>query len=88
MPLNQIASDLDISVGPFNLNELNEALKPLKNNKAPGLDNIPAMIWKDPIFNDLLLSICNDVFLNLRAPEAWLTSGIIPVPKKGDLSNP
>ena len=88
MPLNQIASGLNIPVGPFTLDELNEALKPLKHNKAPGLDNIPAMIWKDPIFNELLLSICNDVFLTFRAPDDWLTSCIIPVPKKGDLSNP
>ena len=30
-----------------------------KKNNSPGLDNIPAIICKDPIFHDLLLSICN-----------------------------
>ena len=34
----------------------------------------------------MLLDFCNHTFENLTPPSAWLTGGIIPVPKKGDLT--
>ena len=88
MPLIQIAKLLDISTSPLTLHELDDAIKSLKGNKAPGLDNIPSLIWKDPIFHDLLLKFCNHTFSSLRPPSAWTKSGIVPIPKKGDLTLP
>ena len=63
-------------------------IKHTKSNKSPGLDHIPAIIWKDPTFHDLLLNICNYTFITSVPPSKWLESGIVPVPKKGDLTNP
>lgn len=86
LPLTQIFDELDISTSPFTLEELSKSVKLFSNNKSSGLDNIPTILWKDPIFLDLLLEFCNHTFENSSPPSAWLTGGIIPVPKKGDLT--
>ena len=88
LPRIKIADPLNISTESYSLNELRAVVKSIKVQKSPGLDNIPALIWKDPIFHDLLLDICNRTFGQLVPPSAWLKSGIIPIPKKGDLSLP
>ena len=88
LPLIQIAKLLDISASTFTIQELEDAIKSLRGNKAPGLDNIPSLIWKDPLFHDLLLRFCNHTFSSLRPPSAWTKSGIVPIPKKGDLTLP
>lgn len=38
------------------------------------------------MFHDILLRICNYTFQTSEPPTAWLKCGIIPVPKKGDLT--
>ena len=88
LPLIQIAKLLDISTSTFTIQELEDAIKSLRGNKAPGLDNIPSLIWKDPLFHDLLLRFCNRTFCSLRPPSAWTKSGIVPIPEKGDLTLP
>ena len=88
LPKMEIAKDLDIKTDPFNLEELQEALKSFSNNKSPGLDYIPTILWKDQIFHDLLLKIYNYAYVSLTPPSAWLKGGIVPVPKKGDLTIP
>ena len=86
MRKTQISKPLNISTEPFTLQELCVAVKSMSNNKSPGLDNIPTIIWQEPIFHDLLLELCNHTFSTHIPPSAWLKSGIIPVPKKGDLT--
>ena len=86
LPLIRIVDELNIPISPFTKDELEKAVKLFKNNKSSGLDNIPTVLWKDPIFLDLLLYFCNHTFENLHPPSPWLTGGIIPVPKKGDLT--
>ena len=88
IPFTQISDPLDINSEPFTLSELQVAIKSIKTSKTPGLDNIPAIIWKDPSFHNILLSLCNNVYTNHVPPSAWLTSGIVPLPKKGDLTCP
>ena len=46
------------------------------------------IIWKDRSSYNTLLSICNTTYSEHVAPSAWLTSGIVPLPKKGDLTCP
>ena len=58
----------------------------LKSAKAFGPDNIPAIIWKDPIFHNLLLKLCDFCLLENQCHTSWRKSQIIPAPKKGDLS--
>ena len=86
LPLTQIFAELDINTSPFTKDEIQKCVKLFSNNKSSGLDNIPTLLWKDPLFTDLLLEFCNHTFENLTPPSAWLTGGIIPVPKKGDLT--
>ena len=86
LPMEKISDYLDINTGDFTLDELKAAIKKLKSSKAFGPDNIPAIIWKDDIFNDLLLKLCNFCLINKTCPASWRTSQIIPVPKKGDLT--
>ena len=58
----------------------------MANGKAPGLEEIPAEVWKTGRFNNILLEICNGVLLEGKKPQEWSLSGIVPIPKKGDLS--
>jgi len=87
LPKVQICDSLNIPTHEFTMAELNPILKGIKN-KALGPDKIPAILWKDPIFHQLLLDLCNFAFTNLISPTIWLQSQIIPLPKKGDLTLP
>ena len=86
LPMEEISSELNIPTTIFTLDELKNALKQIKPAKAFGPDNIPAIIWKDEHFYELLLKLCNYAFEHKRCPSYWRKSQIIPVPKKGDLS--
>ena len=79
--------ELPINTNDFTLDELNTCIRCLKNNKATGLDDIPGEVWKARILDNELLDFCNRT-LNGDKPKIWSASGIIPIPKKGDLSNP
>ena len=61
-------------------------MKPMKNTLRP--DKIPAILWKDPIFHQLFLDLCNYAKTSHISPTIWLRSQIIPKPKKGDLTLP
>ena len=87
LPKVQVSNLLNISTNEFVKPELTYVLKSMKN-KALGPDKIPVILWKDPIFHQLLLDLCNFAFSNHISPSIWLQSQIIPIPKKGDLSLP
>ena len=86
LPRTRISEELDISTAEFSLEELQAVLKHTKSTKALGPDNIPPILWKDPVFHSTLLKYCNHAFKLSRCPKIWPTSQIIPFPKKGDLS--
>ena len=69
--------------------EVSDAIKSLKNNKAPGPDNIPAELLKHG--EEELVSILHEMILNVwRAevlPPEWMEGAIIPLHKKGDKLN-
>ena len=79
-----IDAELHIEKNDFTMKELQIVIKNLKNNKASGIDNIPAELWKAGICNEQLLYICNRVY-NQQPVDTWRQSCIIPLPKKGDL---
>ncbi len=86
---NQKVSDpLPIDCSAFTSDELSIVLRSLSNNKSPGLDHIPAEVWKEESLKSELLYFCNQALVHGTVPEEWTTSAIIPVPKKGDLSKP
>ena len=86
LPRVKISDQLDISTSEFTLAELLFVLKKTKSTKAFGPDNIPPVLWKDPVFHQILLKYCNHAFIKLSCPSFWPKSQIIPFPKKGDLS--
>ena len=81
LPKLQVCNSLNIPTGKFTIAELIQVLKSVKN-KALGPDKIPAILWKDPIFHQLLIDLCNFASENHVSPSIWLKSQIIPIPKK------
>lgn len=68
--------------------EIADAIKRLKNNKAPGLDNIASELLKvdtDSISSQLEL-IIQHVWTIESVPTEWKTGKIIKLPKKGNLT--
>ena len=64
-PITKIISNqLDIKLGQFMPEELDSALRKIKNRKAAGLDEIPPKVWKNREFVDMLLRHCNAVITN------------------------
>ena len=49
------------------------------------MDNIPIEVWKTGALIEPLLDVCNKTF-NGDKPNIWVKSGIVPFPKKGELS--
>ena len=86
LPSVKISDTLNICTSNFVATELKSAVKQLKASKAFGPDNIPALIWKDTLFHNVLLGLCNHTLNTNQSPKVWHQSQIIPMPKKGDLS--
>ena len=76
----------DISTAPFTAEELREAKRRIKDNKACGEDGIPPEVLKRCDLDDIVLKYCNTALTEGKAPDQWKISNIIPVPKKGDLT--
>ncbi|KAI8507980.1 hypothetical protein Bbelb_142200 [Branchiostoma belcheri] len=77
----------NISCDPFSQNEVDLALNQMKPGKAPGLDGLPLELWKLPKARESLTVFCNQALAGHRPPE-WGLAGIVPVPKKGNLTLP
>ena len=74
----------EIDCGDLTQDEVDAAVRILKNGKAPGLDGLPPEFWKLPDVKSSLLRFCNETFHGNR-PKEWGISGLTPIPKKGDL---
>ena len=74
---------------PFTNAEVSKAFLKLKRNKSPGLDLLSPELVIDS--SDLLCApICklfNCIFSSNNYPLSWTKGIIVPVPKKGDLSD-
>ena len=71
------AQDLSIHDHPPTLEETLEAIRQM--NKAALQGGGDAMA-------DVIHCFCAEVYSNLTPPDQWITSVIVPLPKKGDLS--
>ena len=80
-PILKVFDTLPIETGEFTMDKLKLSVEVLKNNKAPGLDEIPAEAWKSECFDQELLEICNKTY-QVDAPNTWRKGGILPFPKK------
>ncbi|CAF3578445.1 unnamed protein product [Rotaria sp. Silwood1] len=79
--------DLPINQGPITINEVEQAIKQLKDGKSPGLDySITPEILKygGKWIMSQLCNICNEIYNNKQTPKQFNTNIIIPIPKKGD----
>ena len=70
------------------LSEVKNAIRKLKNNKAPGIDDIPGELLKnfDNAGVKILLQLCNKVWHTRIWPDDWKKSLFITLPKKGDIN--
>ncbi|PIK47844.1 hypothetical protein BSL78_15289 [Apostichopus japonicus] len=84
-PVNRNTTSL-----PFTLEEVEEAVKKLKNNKACGCDRISAEVLKEggPLMNRMLLKVINKAWSDREVPEDWSRGLVTPVYKKGDKLDP
>ena len=72
-------------IDPPSLEEVAMAVSRLKNNKAPGLDNLPAEMFKTGC-EELIIAIHKlivQVWVEEELPEEWMTGVICPIHKKG-----
>ena len=83
------AQDLPIHDHPPTLEETLEAIRQMKTNKAAGFDcaiTAEALQGGGDAMADAIHCFCAEVYSNLTPPDQWITSVIVPLPKKGDLS--
>ena len=70
-------------------NEIIKAVLSQNNNKSPGIDQLPAELFKCSIHIILpfLKALFNRIFLKHEYPESWGKGIITPVFKKGDVND-
>ena len=70
---------------PPSLDEVAAAISALKNNKAPGLDGLPAELFKTGCeeLTSMLHQLIVRVWSEERLPEEWMIGLICPIHKKG-----
>ncbi|XP_037804915.1 uncharacterized protein LOC119599254 [Penaeus monodon] len=67
--------------------EVNAALKKMKNGKATGPDDIPVEVWKEEEV-DTLHGLIKEIMEREAMPEKWRESTLIPIFKeKGDIQS-
>ena len=72
---------------PITREEVEAAIKLLKNGEATGIDNIPGELIKhggDSV-KEVLTRICNNIRRTGEWPTTWTQSLVIKLPKKGNL---
>ena len=84
---NHETHELDVEITE---DEVIEAIRNLKNNKAPGLDSISAEFLKSgqTAIVPFLTKLFNEMFNRGYFPISWCQSVIVPLFKKGDHNNP
>ena len=79
-----VEETLPINTENISMEELVKCVNGFKNGRVAGLDNIPIEGWKSGALNTELLEVRNKAF-NGDRPDIWFRSGIVPIPKKGDI---
>ena len=82
-------SDLAIDCNTLTKEEIQNAIKQLRNGKAAGHDNIPAEALKADIRTnvELLYPLFKKIWDEEQVPTEWKEGYLIKLPKKGDLSS-
>ena len=74
---------------PISREEVIKAISKLKRNKSAGSDLLPPELFIDAadLLCDPMCKIFNHIFSNKSYPKSWTMGVLVPVPKKGDLSD-
>ena len=83
------SNDLPICTDPPTREETAEAIAAMKTNKAAGLDcaiTAEALQGGGDQMIDTIHAFCSEMYTNMSPPKQWVSNVIIPLPKKGDLS--
>lgn len=86
--IEPIHQNLNINTEPFTMAEYKIAKAVIKEGKACGDDGIAPEVLKRCNLDEIVLEFCNDALIDGKKPDQWSVSNIIPIPKKGDLSDP
>ena len=86
-PIMQDHNDTNEEDPPPTTEEVEMAVQKLKKHKAPGIDNIPAELFKygGSELVKQLHTIIKDIWLKEKMPTDWNLSIICPIHKKGDI---
>lgn len=78
-----------INTEPPSRKEIKEAIRQMRNGKAPGVDNIaPELLTVDPDMTaDLLHPLFTKIWSEEKMPKEWREGLLVKIPKKGDLTN-
>ena len=81
---------LPINTEKFTIKELDQVIRYLKSNKAPGIDKIrnEEIKYGGLTCKKEILDICNKIYESNKAPWQMTTNKIIPIYKKGDPADP
>ena len=79
-----ILETLPVNTRDFTKRELQNGIKSFINGKETCLDDIPIEVWKTKALIHPLLEVCNKTFHDDK-PNIWGRSGLVRLPKKGDL---
>ena len=74
---------LDIATGVQTLQEVTHAIKQMKTEKSPGIDNICIELLK----TDVITGLFSDIWTVNEIPRDWNKGLIVKIPKKGDRQN-
>lgn len=75
-------------MGPFTEDEVKSAIKRLKNGKAAGIDKVqPELLKCAESAIPRMTELCNMIWEGKEIPSDWQCGIIVPLPKKGDLSD-
>ena len=89
LDIPEAEEDIELALHPFNVSEVERALRNMKRAKAPGYDGIVSeMIEVEKEFS--LGSLCrffNRIWETKIKPSEWETAILIKLPKKGDLTD-
>ena len=87
--INNVTEEADTSMNNISKEEIKEGLRALGNNKAAGLDFIPAELlkWGGHAMVNELTKISSIVWHTVKIPEEWKCGVIVELPKKGNLSD-
>ena len=86
--LNKICPPINDASNGILYGEVEDAINKLKKNKSPGVDGITAEMIQagGEKLKYKIYELCNRAWDDGTIPEQWGESILIPIPKKGDLS--